>query len=611
MGFFDWFGKKGTPVDHVTVVKRMSASKRDFEGIALDEEGHPVDVFECGDIAVTQMGKTQVKRLYPCRDSLSAVCLKIKKRQATVFYITPDPFTLEFGWRNGGGVKMTVRLERSAASSLGDWLLVNVKVPGENVSAETFGKLMQGKFASDQPLPDWLVVVNREDVAKVETPEPPPSLSVADLKKNVVVFDHFRIERELGGGGQGMVFLATDTQTVVEQHRKVVLKVLRLENCGDAASMEEFVKEANTLADFRDDRIATCYWCRRLGDAPILAMEYVEGDSLDKYLAKQRRGTLSEVETRELLRPIAEALDSAHERGIYHRDVKPQNIIVRTTPKRVGKNVIRTCLLDFGIASRDQADMRQTSFWSVRGTLQYMSPEQKMIGRRPSASMDVYSLAVTAYECLTGNMPYPDGWDRSAKPTPLSSNSPFARAVMRGLEMLPENRPSTCIELIDPPSVVAPPPPPPPQTPPSPQTPPLQPQSQSPRSSPPPNVVSSLPRETPRPDLPGRLGELKRPIELYRTLLAQSAFKCERNGDSARAQWMRDRQAQLRDLSKDLSCADEMELVRFFEMVTAYRRTEKAAVDDFFPAMDRRVELKESLPKTGGAAWFALKESIS
>ena len=583
MGLFDrLFGRKGTPVGSDTVVKRMSANELDFEGTGRDEQEHPSNVFSCGDVANTIGGKTRVRRLYPCRESVAAACVRLKKEQADMFYLSPSPFALGFSWRDGGRVKMTASFDRSA-QSLPDWLMANIRKPGENVTAEALGRMMDGKFSSENP-PDWLVVADREDVAEPEPSQEPPEPTVADLKPGAVVFGHYKIEKELGAGGQGTVFLATDTQTVVEAHRRVVLKVLRCENCGDETSMEEFITEANTLSSLRDDRIAACYWCNRLGNVPILAMEYVDGVSLDKYLANQKGGKLGEQETRELLLPIAEALDYAHAKGIFHRDVKPQNIIVRATPKKIGDRTIRTCLLDFGIASRDNGGGTQTTFRSIRGTIQYMSPEQQIITRKPSASMDIYSLAVTAYECLAGEMPYPDGWDRNFKVTPLASDSLFAQSVMRGLEMLPENRPATCKDLMDPPRVASQPPPQP-QASPKPQSHPAQPQH-----------------------LPDDFTKLERSFVIYRQLLAQSALRIERD-DSELAEWFRSAQGRLRDLTHDLGHTGSAAFENFFRDVGIKRG--RTVAEDFFPATDRLVELRSSLSENGGAVWRALKESIS
>ena len=605
MGFFDWFRAKGKPVGTATVIKRMSAYARDFEGVALDEEGHPVDVYECGRLDIT--GRREQDALYPCRETVSVLCNRIKKNQVVAFYLSSQELELEFRWRNGGGVRMTARLDRSATSSLSSWLLKKFRENGEGVTAEALCRMLDGEFTSDAP-PGWLLASKVETVVvpeKPEEPEPPPAPSIADLKPGAVVFGHYKIEKELGSGGQGMVFLAVDTETVVDEHRRIVLKVLNCANCHDEASLRDFIKEANTLSTLRNDRIAACYWCKLLGDIPILAMEYIEGESLDAYLAKKKDGQIGETETRELLLPIAEALDYAHGKGIYHRDVKPQNIIVRRNPKRIGSKVIKTCLLDFGIASRDQGGGATTSFWSVRGTLQYMSPEQKMIGRKPSASMDVYSLAVTAYECIMGIMPYPDGWERGVKLEPIPSDSLFAKSIMRGLEMMPEKRPQTCVELIDPPKVVSPPPPI--------------------IEAPPINVDGGNDKPKVQEELGGGAGgekkktekiignvsedlpALSRAFSVYRQLLSQSAQKCERD-DQGRAQWLRTRQAELRDLTSNLDLADVGALERFFFGVKMERGNRDAA--DFFAATDRIVELRASLPGKGGRVWRALKDSI-
>lgn len=572
MGFFDFiFCGKGTPVAADTVVKRMSAARRDFNGVPLDDEEHPIDVYECGDVAVTEMGRTLVRRLYPCRDKVGAACVKLRKRQAEMFYVRTLPFRLEFGWKNGGRVKMTARFDRQSGA-LCEWLRANVTEPGRNMTANDVAALLEGRFASDAP-PEWLIADGREDVAE---PAPSAEPSVADLKPGATVFGHYRIERELGKGGQGQVFLAADTDTVVAAHSRVVLKILRCDSVCDEASLAEFIKEANTLSELRDDRIVACYWCKLLGKTPILAMEYVEGIPLDRYLAEKKDGKIGEEEARELLLPMAEALDYAHAKGIFHRDVKPQNIIVRREPKRIGDRTIRTCLLDFGIAGGGHDGRRQTEFWSVRGTFQYMSPEQKMVGHRPCASMDVYSLAVTAYECVMGEMPYPGGWERDAKPAPIQSHTPFARSVMRGLEMLPERRPASCRELIDP------------------------------TPSPPPEDRARSPGAPPMPD---DLKKLERPFMVYRQMLAQSAARCEK-ANPVQAGWLRDRQAALRDLAADISRADPAALVRFFEGIGGHVAAARMTAEEMFLAADRLVELRSSLPAGDGAVLQALRESI-
>ena len=187
------------------------------------------------------------------------------------------------------------------------------------MTAKDLGALLDGKYASDA-LPEWLIVNGRE---VSEPPVDSEKTTVTDLKPGAVVFGRYRIEKELGAGGQGKLFLAESIGDVLATRSRVVLKVLHCENADDENALAEFIKEANTLSNLRDERIVECYECNLQGKVPILAMEYVEGVSLDKYLAEQKDEKISEAETRELLRPIAEALDYAHGKGIYHRDVKP------------------------------------------------------------------------------------------------------------------------------------------------------------------------------------------------------------------------------------------------------------------------------------------------
>lgn len=573
---FGLFEKKNRVTDDV-VLKLMPAVKGDFEGLRFAND-LPQELYKISIVQNTMRGQSMQVRLVPCRDTVKTLMVQIKKGQSEVYYVTPRPFVLECKDGDGALVRYTVKFD-VGSPQFATWLQLCVRTPGENVTVENLAAQFDGKA-----LPSWLTVVDSEQIAEPQPePDPEPVRTGAEsLVPGAVVFGRYRIECELGEGGMGKVFLATDTETTIESRRKVVLKVLHLENAHDPKAQEQFKKEANTLAELHDDRIAACYNSRMYGDVPILVMEYVEGVSLDKYL-EEHDGVLDEAETRELLLPIAEALDYAHKKGTYHLDVKPQNIIVRKTPK-MG---MRTCLLDFGIARRTHADGSHTRTMSVVGTLQYMSPDQHM-NEPPSAAMDVYSLAVTAYECMTGRMPYPDGWKRSVRVAEIAPSTPFSRAIMKGISGLPESRPQTCVQLINPPIEVRTPPPPPDGD-----------RKNSGGGNPP-----------PPPPPPPPLMSLKRSVEIYRMMLAQSANKVA-NADAERADWMRDRQARLRDLTVDLASANEEELADFFRDIRSRIAAMKSSPDDFFAATDRLVELRAGLPQADGAAWEALKESVS
>jgi len=539
-----------------TLIRRLSASKHELDGLPRDRHGHARDVFLCDYLDLT--GRRDKLSFSPCLDPKASV-----ERGKSVYYLSPNEFALEFGCRDDVRVKITATLDRTTTSALPEWLYAYVTKAGEDITAEALGGLLDGKYSSER-LPEWLSVQGQETFAGTKKTGEPP---FAELKPGDVVFGSYRIERELGGGGQGRVLLATDTNAPTESLAHVVLKGLHGGDAVDGSALDAIIDEANILRSMRHDGIAAYYWCKMLGDVPVLAIEYIDGVSLADYLAHKSRGKISEDETRELLRPIADALDYAHRRNVFHRDVKPKNIIVRNSPI----NGYKTCLIDFGIAGTNQSG---TSVQPI-GTPRYMSPGQKL-GKPPSADMDVYSLAVTAYECLTGTLPYPDGWLPGVKVPPLSSDTPFARSVMRGLEMLPENRPTTCCALINPSAT--------------------------------------------RGDGPGRratgapgtdnMSALEETFKKYRKMLAESAQQYD-GIDHGLSEWFRVCQARLRDLTTGIGGFDEVSLERFFAEVRN-RRGRVDAIEFFYPdgQYATLLGLGHGLPKTGGRVWLAIKESI-
>lgn len=591
MGLFDFLKKKGLRIESETLIKRMSDGVLDYEGLPCDDAGCPKDIylFGKGHDTIDRQGQLSLRLKY-CVYKVNQLIHDVRKHGTAAYYLSPRQFSLSF--RTKDGKKLTCDahfrldakyIDHGQSVEFGNWLSSYVTKPSENIDGAKLSSMLDGKYPSDR-LPDWLQLDGEpkiEEMPVIEDPGPEHNGgSVETLEVGARIFDRYVIERELGKGGMGKVFLAEDTQTTIEARRHVVLKVLHLENAHDPKAQEEFKKEADTLAELRNDRIAACFNSRMLGDVPILVMEYVEGVSLDDYLA-ERGGVLDEKETKELLLPIAEALDYAHRKNIYHLDVKPQNIIVRKLP-RMG---IKTCLLDFGIARKVQPDGSVTRVLATGGTPQYMSQEQR--NQEPaSVAMDVFALAVTAYECLTGDMPYPHGQTINHSVKPLSSESDFAKEIMRGLEIDPKNRPDKCVELINPISIPQPPPPPPP-----------------------PSSTSTPPPPPPPPPSDDDLLQLRKSFENYRMMLAQSATRSARTNPE-QAEWMRQAQAALRDLTKDLRTADKDKLIGFFTDVKRHLKELNTTADDFFTETVRLVELRNGLPKLGGAVRKALKNSI-
>lgn len=206
---------------------------------------------------------------------------------------------------------------------------------------------------------------------------------------------HYRIERNIGSGGMGDVYLATDTRL----NRKVAIKTLPTAFAKDPAFVKRFRIEAQAAANLNHPNVATIYSVEEIDDRSIITMEYVEGKVLSEITPD--RG----LDIRTFLDwfiPISDALAHAHERGIVHRDIKPGNIMITTdgTPK----------ILDFGLAQMeimppDVTGLSITQPGQIIGTPSYMSPEQAE-GKTVDYRSDIFSLGVVMFEALTGERPF-------------------------------------------------------------------------------------------------------------------------------------------------------------------------------------------------------------
>jgi ABC-type branched-subunit amino acid transport system substrate-binding protein len=200
----------------------------------------------------------------------------------------------------------------------------------------------------------------------------------------------YQIQAALGKGGMGMVYAGYDPLL----DRKVAIKVLAPHLVWEEGFVERFLREARAAARIKHPNIVTVYDVGQEEEQFYFVMEYLEGQTLADHI--RQRGALLPEEALSILRPLANALDYAHRHELIHRDIKPANIIVGDGQ--------RVTLTDFGIARAAQ-ETRLTSTGTIMGTPEYMSPEQAW-GEEVGHETDLYSLAVVAYEMLSGRVPF-------------------------------------------------------------------------------------------------------------------------------------------------------------------------------------------------------------
>src|SRR5687768_5071959 len=217
-----------------------------------------------------------------------------------------------------------------------------------------------------------------------------PSSEFLDLQ--AALAGEYSLQRELGRGGMGVVYLARDVQL----DRDVAIKVLPAHLAREPAARERFLREARMAAGLSHPHIVPIHRVSEAAGFVFFVMSYVEGESLGERL--RTRGPLPPAEAMRVLREVAWALAYAHGRGIVHRDVKPDNILLEA---RTG----RALVTDFGIAHGGRDPGVVTDPGKMMGTAQFMSPEQAAMQSIDGRS-DIYALGVVGFLAVSGRLPF-------------------------------------------------------------------------------------------------------------------------------------------------------------------------------------------------------------
>ena len=219
------------------------------------------------------------------------------------------------------------------------------------------------------------------------------------MKDGEIVADRYRLDRKLGEGGMGAVWAATHTVT----RKRVAIKVLRAELAGNQSLVERFLREARAACAVEHPNVVQIHDVLQMANGvPMMVMDFLDGESLADRLA--RDGRLPVPELARILVKVLPAVAAAHAAGVVHRDLKPDNLFVCRT--RDGSVDLR--VLDFGIAKVSATDDENgipTRTGAMVGTPFYMAPEQLFGEKDVDHRVDIWSLGIIVYECLTGIRP--------------------------------------------------------------------------------------------------------------------------------------------------------------------------------------------------------------
>lgn len=285
----------------------------------------------------------------------------------------------------------------------------------------------------------------RQAISQAQPAAPAESTGVPELPTGHVISGRYEIQAELGRGGMGLVYRALDR----ELGEQVAVKTLRSALVQDETMLERFKTEIRLARQISNKHVVRTHDLGEWEGIYYLTMEYVQGISMRELM--DTRGRLGAEATLAIASQLAQSLEAAHEQGIIHRDIKPQNMLLDSA------GVLK--VMDFGVARLAERPSGLTETGMIVGTPTYMAPEQ-ILGEAVDQRSDLYAAGVVMYECLTGQVPFdaPSLVALIAKvlredpvpPAALAPDTPPALAalVLRLLAKDPGDRPATATELL-------------------------------------------------------------------------------------------------------------------------------------------------------------------
>ncbi len=276
------------------------------------------------------------------------------------------------------------------------------------------------------------------------TAPPFPEAEIETLEPGVMVAGKFRIERPIGQGGMGRVYLATELIANGERERPVALKVISEKYVGSERAVQRLLDEGLITQELAHKNIVKIYDIGLHGKQPYIAMEFIDGKPLHVWRGEKmaRNESVPVRVAGQIIKEVLNGLDAAHEAGVIHRDLKPENIMLLDEPTETGAKIK---IVDFGVALATKSVESGTG--TGLGTQLYMAPEQVRNANAANAAADLYSVSRIFYEMIVGVLPsghwQPPSGGRSDVPPGIDA------LIEQGLAVNRDVRPQTAIEYRD------------------------------------------------------------------------------------------------------------------------------------------------------------------